>query len=151
MKKEKGKYDEQFQMLQMLKAMGIDLNPLSNANGLVQLMNESAKPDMFNREMDLRERSFQSDAAYKNGSLDLNRLEQKDRSEYMKQSPLWGLLGDGINQGSFPSPGGGMAEWLASQLRLPAGMFDGEPPPVKGGNPELDSGAIKKSRESRGW
>ena len=160
---------DQIQKMQMLKLLGIDLNPMSQASGLVNLINASEAPGIqqsqFDRKMgqdeqqfganqDFRNMAFQADQGYKDRALDVQGQETEMRNRYYEMGPMFDLLQPGMalsGQGMLPNPHPFMR--LAELLGLPSGLFGAGPSEVdrSGDIKDIPDDAVKKAREARGF
>lgn len=146
---------KKLQMLQLMQAMGVDLNPINQMSSLVKLINESEGPQnqqqQFERKMTLdeqnslqdrefREKSFGADQDYRGNVLDMRREENESMNQYRQQAPWYGLIGTGLGlqhdlnvRGFNPDPFAALVEMLG----LP-GFFGAAPQGPQGyKNPDI--------------
>lgn len=107
------KTNTDMQSLELMKMLGIDLNPLSQLAQLVQLMNMSEAPgiqqDQFEQEMGMKEQQLgmqqqelQNNQEWRGMQNMLGQQELDQRQRQYSQAPLFGLMQQGLSGG----PGG---------------------------------------------
>jgi hypothetical protein len=153
---------EKLMLLQLLPQLGINLDPVAQSTSLVNLINESEKPQIqqgqFDRQMGMQEQQMANDQQYKQGMMQMYQQNADQDVLRNKQNPLLMLLQQvlGQQEAGFNNNVGALPR-LIEMLGLPEGLLGpGQvPQDPRFGQPGNEQGisdeAYQEALRKRGW